>query len=53
MGLYGAQGTGPGLTLNVVVVNFALRKQKSFNPGQIYVALSRVTSLQGLYKWVI
>ena len=34
-----------GLTLNEVVVNFALRKQKSFNPGQIYVALSRVTSL--------
>ena len=27
-----------GLTLNEVVVNFALRKQKSFNSGQIYVA---------------
>ena len=38
-----------GLTLNEVVVNFELRNQKSFNPGQIYVALSRVTSLQGLY----
>ena len=38
-----------GLTLNEVAVNFELRKQKSFNPGQIYVALSRVTSLQGLY----
>ena len=37
------------LTLNEVAVNFELRKQKSFNPGQIYVALSRVTSLQGLY----
>ena len=38
-----------GLTLNEVAVNFELRKQKSFNPEQIYVALSRVTSLQGLY----
>ena len=38
-----------GLTLNEVAVNFELRKQKSFNPGQIYVALSLVTSLQGLY----
>ena len=38
-----------GLTLNEVVVNFELPNQKSFNPGQIYVALSRVTSLQGLY----
>ena len=26
-----------GLTLNEVAVNFELRKQKSFNPGQIYV----------------
>ena len=38
-----------GLTLNEVVVTFQLRNQKSFNPGQIYVALSRVTSFQGLY----
>ena len=38
-----------GLTLNEVVVNFELWNQKSFNPGQIYVALSHVTSLQGLY----
>ena len=38
-----------GLTLNEVVVTFQLRNQKSFNPGQIYVALSRATSFQGLY----
>ena len=38
-----------GLTLNEVVVTAQLRNQKSFNPRQIYVALSRVTSFQGLY----
>ena len=38
-----------GLTLNEVVVTTQLRNQKSFNPRQIYVALSRVTSFQGLY----
>ena len=32
-----------------IVVSFELRKQRRFNPGQIYVALSRVTSLEGLY----
>ena len=37
-----------GLTLNKVVVSFDLIKQRSFNYGQIYVALSRATSLQGL-----
>ena len=31
------------------VVSFELHKQRRFNPGQIYVALSRVTSLDGLF----
>ena len=38
-----------GLTLQKAVVSFDLVRQKSFNPGQIYVALSRVASLNGLY----
>ena len=31
------------------VVNFDLCKQKRFNPGQIYVALSRIQCLDGLF----
>ena len=38
-----------GLTLQNVVVRLDLRKQRYFNYGQIYVALSRATSLQGLH----
>ena len=38
-----------GLTLQNVVISFHLNKQKSFNYGQVYVALSRLTSLQGLH----
>ena len=38
-----------GLTLENVVVSLELNKQRSFNYGQIYVALSRATSLQGLH----
>lgn len=38
-----------GLTLKRVVVSFELLKQRAFNYGQIYVALSRSTSLQGLH----
>ena len=38
-----------GLTLNDVVFSFNLLRQKSFNYGQIYVALSRATSLKGLH----
>ena len=38
-----------GKTFQKVVVCFDLFKQRTFNPGQIYVALSRVTSLNRLY----
>ena len=38
-----------GLTLERVVVNSDLIKQRAFNYGQVYVALSLATSLQGLY----
>ena len=38
-----------GLTLQNTVISFELFKQRSFNYGQIYVALSRVTSLSGLH----
>ena len=38
-----------GLTLENVVVSLELHKQRSFNYGQIYVALSCATSLQGLH----
>ncbi|XP_057304469.1 ATP-dependent DNA helicase PIF5-like [Hydractinia symbiolongicarpus] len=37
-----------GLTLDKVVISFDLEKQRSFNNGQMYVALSRVTSLNGM-----
>ena len=37
-----------GLTLKNVIISFNLNKQRSFNYGQVYVALSRSTSLQGL-----
>ena len=38
-----------GLTMENVVISFDLIKQKSFNYGQVYVALSRSTSLQGIH----
>ena len=38
-----------GLSLPKIVVSFDLHRQINFNYGQIYVALSRVTSLEGLY----
>lgn len=34
-----------GLTLQNVVISFNLNRQRSFNYGQVYVALSRATSL--------
>ena len=39
----------PGLSLPKIDVSFDLHRQRNFNYGQIYVALSRVTSLEGLY----
>lgn len=38
-----------GLSLQNVVITFKSHKQTSFNSGQVYVALSRATSLQGLH----
>ena len=38
-----------GLTLDRIVVSFELHKQKYFNYGQIYVALSRVKLLNDLF----
>ena len=38
-----------GLTLDNIVVSFDLKRQKCFNFGQIYVALSRATSLNSLH----
>ena len=38
-----------GLSLHQVVTSFQLFKQRSFNYGQIYVALNRSTSLNGIY----
>ena len=37
------------LSLSEIVVGFQLFKQQNFNYVQIYVALSRVTLLEGLY----
>ena len=38
-----------GLSLEQGVVDFEPHKQKSFGPGQIYTALSRVKSYDNLY----
>ena len=38
-----------GLSLADGVVSFNLEKQKSFNQGQIYVALSRISSMNKMY----
>ena len=38
-----------GLSLTSAVVSFDLEKQRSFNEGQMYVALSRVTSIDNLF----
>lgn len=38
-----------GLTLDKIVVSFNLERQKYFNYGQIYVAISHSKTLKGLY----
>ena len=38
-----------GLSLTSAVVSFDLEKQRSFNEGQMYVALNRVTSIDNLF----
>ena len=38
-----------GLSLQKIVVSFDLYRQRNFNYGQIYLTLSRMTSLEGLY----
>jgi len=37
------------LSIPEAVISFTLHRQRHFNPGQMYVALSRVTTLSGLY----
>ena len=38
-----------GLGLDKIVLSCDLLKQRSFNPGQFYVGISRATSLEGLF----
>ena len=38
-----------GLSLQNAVISFELLRQRSFNVGQMYVALSRVTNINGLF----
>ena len=38
-----------GLSLDKGAISFDLHRQKSFNPGQMYVALSRITSMDRMY----
>ena len=38
-----------GLSLNDRVISFDIQRQKLFNPGQIYVALSRITSMDKMH----
>ena len=37
-----------GLSLDMVVISFNILKQRSFNYGQMYVSLSRMTSFNGM-----
>ena len=38
-----------GLSLTKIIVSLQLLKQRQFNYGQIYAALSKVTTLKSLY----
>ena len=38
-----------GLSLDEGVISFDLHRQRSFNQGQMYVALSRITSLDRMF----
>ena len=38
-----------GLNLSEAVFGFNLEKQSTFKPGQMYVSLSRIKNLQGLF----
>ena len=38
-----------GLTLDKIVISFELVKQRFFNYGQVYVAISRSITLKGIY----
>ena len=38
-----------GLSLSLAIVTFDLEKQRLFNEGQMYVALSKVTSIDNLF----
>ena len=38
-----------GLSLDEGVISFNLHRQKSFNPGQMYASLSRITSMDRMH----
>ena len=38
-----------GLTLDKIVISFELVKQRFFNYGQVYVAISRSTTSEGIH----
>ena len=47
MGMYSLQSTGVSLAEGVV--NFDVEKQTSFNQGQIYVVLSKISRMNKMY----
>ena len=47
MGMYSLQSTG--FSLAEAVVSFDLEKQTSFNQGQIYVVLSKISRMNKMY----
>ena len=47
MGIYSLQSAG--LSLAEGVVSFDLEKQTSFNQGQIYVVLSKISRMNKMY----